>query len=280
MNDYIMQYNLTVQRDVSHNMVATIAYLVKANHLFVGQETNGCLPTGVMSNGLLIRGTSPTYLLPVPLLIRLFVASSIVFPTARQTTTRFSSRSIVRRAMAQFRLSYTFSKCLDMGSYYTGNDSIGSATAPRLAFRLAIWPAVFRTSATARATLTSEQLHRQRCHSFPSRETDSKVVGRTAIGTILSGTPFSVFDGFDEANVGAGGAANDAERPELVPGRSSNPTGRRNTSSGIFWFDPTAFQVQPVGIFGDLGRNTLIAGFQGLRYGPIEEYQDHSVQFP
>ncbi len=74
-----------------------------------------------------------------------------------------------------------------------------------------------------------------------------------------SGTPYSVYDGIDQANVGAGGAAANAERPDLVPGRSNNPTGIRKTSLGIFGFDPTAFQLQTAGFFGNLGRNTLVA---------------------
>jgi hypothetical protein len=271
MNDYIMQYNLTVQRDVSHNMVATIAYVgSKANHLSVGQETNGCLPTGVTASGLLIRGTSPTYASTCPTnnpalgsIVDRFPDGSSDYNSLQLALDRGAGQ------WAQFRLSYTFSKCLDMGSYYTGNDSIGpnGATAGLQAGNLAsninnidYGPCDFdiRNNFTGNAVI-----------SFPFQGNRFKKGWQvTAIGTILSGTPFSVFDGFDEANVGAGGAANDAERPDLVPGRSSNPTGRRNTSSGIFWFDPTAFEVQPVGTFGDLGRNTLIApGFKDLDVG-------------
>lgn len=43
------------------------------------------------------------------------------------------------------------------------------------------------------------------------------------------------------------------ERPNIAPGRSNNPKiGDPNK-----WFDPTAFERQPKGFFGNLGRNTL-----------------------
>src|SRR4029077_17898662 len=79
------------------------------------------------------------------------------------------------------------------------------------------------------------------------------------ISSIHSGTPYSVYDALYRANVGASAAAANAERPDIVPGKSSNPTGVRKTSSGVFGFDPSAFQPQAIGVFGNLSRNTLTA---------------------
>jgi hypothetical protein len=86
----------------------------------------------------------------------------------------------------------------------------------------------------------------------------------TAIGSVHSGTPFSVYDGIDQANVGAAGAAENAERPDLRPGANANPTGRREINGHPYWFDNSSstsspFVLQPSGIFGNLGRNTLVA---------------------
>src|SRR4029077_8195114 len=41
------------------------------------------------------------------------------------------------------------------------------------------------------------------------------------------------------------------------------PTGVRKTASGVFGFDPSAFQPQAIGIFGNLSRNKLVAS--GIR---------------
>jgi len=75
---------------------------------------------------------------------------------------------------------------------------------------------------------------------------------------VHSGTPYSVYDAIDRANVGEAGAAANAERPDLV-GSNNNPNGIRRTSSGVFGFDASSFALQPAGIFGNLGRNTLTA---------------------
>jgi hypothetical protein len=271
MNDYIMQYNLTVQRDVTHNMVATFAYVgSKANHLFVGQETNGCLPTGVTPGGLLIRGNTPEYANTCGTVNPNLGSVVARYPVGQSNYNSF--QAALDRGVgqwAQFRISYTLSKCLDVGSYYTGNDSIGpnGATAGLQAGSLAsnvrnvdYGPCDFdiRNNFTTNAVIT-----------LPYKGNRFKSGWQvTGIGTILSGTPFSVYDGYDQANVGAGGAADNAERPDLVPGRSNKATGRRNTAGGIFWFDPTAFTPQPIGVFGNLGRNTLTApGFKDLDIG-------------
>jgi hypothetical protein len=70
--------------------------------------------------------------------------------------------------------------------------------------------------------------------------------------TARSGTPFSIQDGIDQANLNDP-AGQPGERPNLVSGFSNNPiVGKVNE-----WFNPSAFALQPFGTLGDLGRNTL-----------------------
>jgi hypothetical protein len=59
--------------------------------------------------------------------------------------------------------------------------------------------------------------------------------------------------------VGQNDVAANAERPDLVPGRSANPTGKRVAGGFTYGFDPTAFTLQPAGVFGNLSCNTLTA---------------------
>ncbi len=272
MNDYIMQYNLVVQHDLGANTVATVGYVgSKANHLFIGEETNGCNPTGVLPNGLYQRGTDPTY------------ASTCTYPNPNvgSIVDRYPVGSSNYNSLqlsldrgvgkyAQFRAAYTWSKCLDIGSYYTGNDSIGpnGATAGLQAGALAsstrnidYGPCDY----DLRQNFTGNTVIQLPWHG--NRFKDGWQV--TAIATLLTGTPFSVYDGFDDANVGQNGAANNAERPDLVPGKSNNPTGRRPGDGTYYsWYDTSAFVAEPSGIFGDLGRNTLTApGFRDLDMG-------------
>jgi hypothetical protein len=264
-NDYIMQYNLIVQRDLSHNTVLTVGYVgSKANHLFIGQETNGCEPTGELPNGLFVRNYANTATCPVanPAL------SSVVLRYPVGSSNYNSLEVSVDRGVGQyvqFRAAYTYSKCLDVGSYYTGNDSIGpnGATAGLQAGSLA-------SSAVnvdygpcdydLRSNFTTNALF-----DLPFKGNRFKDGWQiTAIGSVHSGTPFSVYDGIDQANVGAAGAAENAERPDLRPGANANPTGRREINGHPYWFDNSSstsspFVLQPSGIFGNLGRNTLVA---------------------
>jgi len=260
MNDYIMQYNLNLQQEVFAHTVLTLGYVgSRANHLFIGQETNPCLPTNVLPDGTIDRSGPCTPTNPN--------LANIVDRFAVGTSNYNSMQVALDRAFGknlQFRTAYTYSKCLDYGSYYTGNDSIGpnGQTAGLQAGNLAntkrnvdYGPCDF----DLRHNWTSNLILQLPFHG--NRLKDGWQV--SFITSVHSGTPYSVYDGIDQANVGAGGAAANAERPDLVPGRSNNPTGIRKTLAGsqqeVFGFDPSAFQLQAFGFFGNLSRNTLVA---------------------
>jgi hypothetical protein len=261
INDYIMEYNLNVQQQVLPRTVLTLGYVgSRANHLSIGQETNPCVPTQVLADGTIVRayGTTPATCTSVnPNL------ANIVDRFAVGTSNYNSMQVALDRALGkniQFRTAYTYSKCLDYGSYYTGNDSIGpnGQTAGLQAGNLAntkrnvdYGPCDF----DLRHNWTSNLIWQ-----LPFQGNRLKQGWQLSLITsVHSGTPYSVYDAIDRADVGAGGAAANAERPDLVPGASSNPTSVRQTPLGVFGFDPSAFQPQPLGVFGNLGRNTLVA---------------------
>jgi Carboxypeptidase regulatory-like domain len=87
------------------------------------------------------------------------------------------------------------------------------------------------------------------------------------IATLMSGTPFTVFDSNDVSVQGGAPEITgfSANRPNLVPGQNPN-AGPRNTST---WLNPNAFQQirqdpnSPVQQFGTAGRNIAL----GPRYG-------------
>ena len=258
MNDYIMEYNLNLQQEVFPHTVLTVGYVgSRANHLFIGQETNPCLPTEVLPDGTIFRDPTKPCTPTNPNL------SNIVDRFAVGTSNYNSLQLALDRGFGrnvQFRTAYTYSKCLDYGSYYTGNDSIGpnGQTAGLQAGNLANTkhnidhgPCDF----DLRHNWTSNLILQLPFHGNRLKEGWQL----SLITSVHSGTPYSVYDGIDRANVGAGGAAANAERPDLVPGHSANPTGIRRTSLGVFGFDPAAFQLQTPGFFGNLGRNTLVA---------------------
>jgi hypothetical protein len=76
----------------------------------------------------------------------------------------------------------------------------------------------------------------------------------TGIATFHSGLPFSAVNGFDRARtLQSTVPPNAADRPDV------NPAFRGPVVIGSpdRWFDPAAFQLQPDGAYGNLGRNTL-----------------------
>jgi hypothetical protein len=261
MNDYIMEYNLNLQQEVFPHTVLTLGYVgSKANHLFIGQETNPCLPTSTLSDGTIVRdyngnpSTCPTVNPNLGSIVDRFAVGTSNYNSLQTALDRGFGRNV------QFRAAYTYSKCLDYGSYYTGNDSIGpnGQTAGLQAGNLAnihrnidYGPCDF----DLRHNFTSNIIWQ-----LPFQGNRLKNGWQLSlIAAVHSGTPYSVYDGIDQAEVGGAGAAANAERPDLVPGRSSNPTRVHITPSGVIGFDATAFQLQAPGVFGDLGRNTLTA---------------------
>ncbi|HEX2714339.1 MAG TPA: hypothetical protein VHM88_19270, partial [Candidatus Acidoferrales bacterium] len=92
------------------------------------------------------------------------------------------------------------------------------------------------------------------------------------IATFSSGVPLTVENTDPGRSQDLATGANFADRPNLFPGASNNPT--QGVSQGCtigsglvpagtpvgtpdHWFDPCAFRPQPLGTFGNLGRNTL-----------------------
>ena len=259
MNDYIMQYNLNVQQAIWKDLLLTVGYIgSRANHLAIGTETNPCLPTSTLADGTIVRD----------------YANSAACPTVNEALgnvvnryyvgiSKYNSGQVALEKGAgkylQFRTAYTWSRCTDVGSYYTGNDSIGpnGQTAGLQAGNLAnanhnvdYGPCDF----DLRNNWTSNVVFQ-----LPFTGNRLKEGWQlTAIASVHSGTPYSVYDAIDQANVGQAGAAANAERPDLV-GTNSDPNSIRRTAGGVFGFDPSAFALQPAGIFGNLGRNTLTA---------------------
>jgi hypothetical protein len=113
-----------------------------------------------------------------------------------------------------------------------------------------------------------------------SRGTEKALINGWQVGGLFlfhTGLPFDLQNGFSQSRDGQGGGD---DRPNLTPGASNNPTsGVTSGCAGVaagqklgtptLYFDPCAFQLQPIGTYGDLGRNTVI--------GPSESDLDMSV---
>jgi hypothetical protein len=185
--------------------------------------------------------------------------------------------SVVRRFSAGLiaQGTYTFSKSIDTSGGLFGEEAENSATGAvnpdNLFGEKGLSNFDVRHNAVANALY---QLPFGRNLSGLARQLASGwEIG--AIVTLSTGVPFTVQNSGGRSQNQAVGA-NFADRPNLVPGASSNPTG--GTSKGCtfgtgatattvaagtpigtpnHWFDPCSFTPQPLGTFGNLGRNTL-----------------------
>jgi len=242
---YMIQYNLTVQREIASGTVASVGYVgSRGVHLFTGLDQNPPTATidanGVYHFASLVNGkivTNP----------RVNPALSIFPDVVPNTLSRYNSlqaslnRRLTRNVQAQ--ASYTWSKCMDNGSTFgsLNNNSPGSYSNPY-------------NQSTDQGLCSFDIRHVLRINSLvalPFRG-NALVEGWQISGIFAasSGLPLTVTSGFDAAGL-QNGVTN---RPNLVAGRSPNPI----VGSVNQWFDPSAFTLQPIGTLGNLGRDTVI----------------------
>ncbi len=98
------------------------------------------------------------------------------------------------------------------------------------------------------------------------------------IFTASSGYPFEISEN-RTAQVNAVGNR-DNLRPSLIPGGNSNPIRPGNPDAYI---DASQFVLAPVGMFGNLGRNTLrspgLVNFDGSLFKSFSVTEEHKIQF-
>src|SRR5262245_49676780 len=96
--------------------------------------------------------------------------------------------------------------------------------------------------------------------------------------TMSSGFPFSIEE-FRTAQQNAIGNR-DNLRPSLIPGGNSNPIRTGNPDAYV---DASQFVLAPVGMFGNLGRNTVISpglvDFDGSLFKNFSLTENHKIQF-
>jgi len=251
---YQMQYNLNIQRDLGDGMVLTVGYVgSRGVHLINQRDSNPPVPTtnaaGQTVLGSLVNGK----ITPNP---RINPALAFVLQRQGWGSSNYNAlQTSVNRRFAkrwQMQASYSFSKSMDYGSAndnqsgqgqggsnnaqnpYDNKNEYSRSTFDRThSFRLSsvyVLPA-WKSSALLDAIAGSWQM--------------------SGIFSAVSGSPFTVFLGFDQA----GTQQTAGQRPNLLPGHSSNPILGTPTQ----WYDPSSFGVPAVGTFGNLGKATLIA---------------------
>ncbi|MBI4445698.1 MAG: TonB-dependent receptor [Acidobacteria bacterium] len=267
-NPYVMQYNLNIQQQISSNTALTASYAgARGVHLTCNRDINTPLPQ-VLPDGRKFTPAGSQPRNPNLGSLNLFSTSCPSWYNALQVNLnrRFSQG-------LQFQAAYTFSRTLDHSSsmiVVESGESQGFQDADcRVCEKgLAFFhqAQVLKTNFTYDLPIGSGKRFGSSLGGFAE-----KLLGGWQINSILSllsGAPLEISTGsLDRARKLTAGSTKN--RPDLRPGFSNNPTegvtagcagvtaGRKLQSKDL-WYDPCAFQLQPAGFFGNLGRNTVI----------------------
>lgn len=243
---YMMQYNLSVQREIAKGTVLSVAYvgsrgvhLLGSTDLNFPELINGTYGTAG-PNGTVTPNVRPNVNFGI-LDLRSTWAYSDYNSLQTSLNRRFANHF-------QVQVAYTYQKSMDIVSGDQGPDSANGGN------QISMDP--FNTNLDyARSNFDfTHVLKINGIYELPfTRNEFVKGWRLSGIITAQSGQPFTIFDGFDDLGSGASGK-NAAARPDLISGGNPNPIiGNVNE-----WFNPSQFVLGPIGTFGNLGRNTAV----------------------
>src|SRR5712692_4375311 len=284
---YSYQYNLTVQREIVHQLVVSVAYVgSRGKHLIERSDGNTPLPT-VLPGGTACTASGlpdsthpilPAGTLCTPSGAKRRNPGTSALPLADLQTRRLSGLSyydalqisVSRRFSGglQVQGAYTYSKSIDMSGGLFSEEADNAATGIEIPDRLFNDKGLsnFDIRHIAVINLLYELPLGKNLKGFGRQLVNGWELG--GIATFAAGVPFTVENSANRSQDLATGA-NFSDRPNLVAGASNNPThGVSAGCTGVppgtpvgtptLFFDPCAFAPQPLGTFGNLGRNTLI----------------------
>ncbi|MBI2822289.1 MAG: TonB-dependent receptor [Acidobacteria bacterium] len=268
----IMQYNLTLQRELFLGNVLSVSY-VGSRGLHLGRFRD--------------PNTAVAEILPdgrkffAPGLQRRNPAWNQARFRALESSSWYNSLQVgFNRRMKeglQLRTSYTWSHSTDDASGAAGSDFTNSNTLPEDSYDLKReWA---HSNFDVRHVLSVSFTY-----DLPLGRGLSGTAGRflgewqiNGIVNVTSGVPFSVENNsrLDRDRDRAFGAS----RPDLAPGRKNNPM----LGGPDRYFDPGAFRLQEAGFYGNLGRHTVIGpGLATFDFAVIKQIrvrERSSVQF-
>jgi Carboxypeptidase regulatory-like domain/TonB dependent receptor/TonB-dependent Receptor Plug Domain len=241
---YMMQYNMSVQREVAKGTIVTLAYVgSKGVHLISQSDYNfPLLINGVygtpQASGIALGNPRPN-----PAFGYLDLRSTYAYSKYNSLQT-----SVNRRFADHFLIqaAYTYQRSMDIGSGDQGPDNGNGGN------QVAMNP--FNTQLEyARSNFNFAQVLKiNGVYELPfTRNELVKGWRLSGIFTGQAGQPFSVFDGIDRTGVSG---------PKSNPARPNwNGTCDGNTINGAVtsWYNASCYTIQPIGTFGNLGRNTL-----------------------
>jgi hypothetical protein len=268
---YTQDWNLTIQRELGHNMSASIGYVGnRANHLWISHPLNWFTP--LTSNRLLdgIQCGTATAGVTAPCYGSFEEESSAGWSTYNSLQATLAKR--MQHGLT-FNASYVYAKYLDIFSF-----GAEGRNGPRNPYNWGLDYGPSDNDVRHRVVVTT-------LWQIPEARTLHGVVSALVnhwqtnlIAIAQTGTPFTVLSNFDTAGYGIGG---DTAVP--VAGQSANVGHRYYSNGALYYFNPAAFTNAPSGSIGGLGRNSFYGpGYVNFDFSLFKEFhisERQKVQF-
>ncbi|MBI3894430.1 MAG: TonB-dependent receptor [Acidobacteria bacterium] len=252
---YLMQYNFTVQHELIANTSVMVAYVgSRGNHLGNVRLANFKEPTILADGTKCFNFTGGNPSCPNG---SLTLRNPNLTDDAR---TYFDGQSFYNSLQVnlnrrfqgglQVGLSYAYSKLIDEGSDRWDSQASNAGSQDRFNHKENRGLSVL----DVRNNLVINFLYDLPTGDFGGRIARGLLNGWQVNGIMrrAAGKPFTATLGYNRAETGSTGSANN--RPNLKPGASNNPV----LGGPDKYFDPSVFELQPRGFFGNAGVQTII----------------------
>ncbi len=283
---YQMQYSLGIQQQLDKATVLTISYVGnQGRHLFLSEEQNPPVsqvcPCTDPNNALAANLPAGMRYFPT-VTARGYVRvnprfANLTYALPSGTSAYNSLQTSLVRSLShgiQYQVNYTWSKVLDYSSLANGTEELNGASAIYNPFNVRgdYGPSAFDVRHVGTANVL---------YAFPKRGANRLVNGweLTTLVQLHTGSPYNIVEGVDRANANN---ASDIERPNLVGNPNlagpvaANPTcvAPSTIHTVAHWYNPCAVAIQPVGTFGNEGRDQFYApGFKNFDASVIKNTQ-------
>jgi hypothetical protein len=268
---YTQDWNLTIQRELGHDMSASIGYVGnRANHLWLSHPLNWFTPG--TSNRLLdgIQCGTATPGVTAPCYGSFEEESSSIWSTYNSLQATLAMR--MRHGLT-FNTSYVYGKYLDIFSFGAEGRS-----GPRNPLNYALDYGPSDNDVRHRVVVTTlwQIPEAKTLHGIASAILNHWQTNLIAIAQ--TGTPFSILSNSDTAGFGIGG---DTAVP--VAGQSANVGHRVYNNGALVYLNPAAFTNAPSGSIGGLARNSFYGpGYVNFDFSLFKEFhvtESQKLQF-
>ena len=242
-NPYTMQWNLTLQQMLGEHLVAEVGYVGSRGVHLAGRKAFA-VPVPTFIDGV-------TYYPPNAGLYTPNFSRLEYYDTSASSRYHSLRLTLSRRQAAgfHFQAGYTWSKSMDTQSA-TLSGELGASTVMDPFDPMQDWGlSDFHVSHALNANAGYELPWGKDLQGLAGGFVRGWQV--TGLLSMHTGTPFTVLSNASLTHANERGSY---VRPDLVPGGNSNPI----LGGPEQYFDPTQFQVQQPGFYGNVGRNTLI----------------------